>query len=62
MAKRSSMTLYSSPRCPYCHRVRMVMKEKGIAAEVRDVDLANPGHDLLTLNPYGGCRPWWIGI
>jgi len=52
-SKRAVMTLYSSPRCPYCHRVRMVLKEKGIPAEVLELDAQNPGPELLELNPYG---------
>jgi len=45
---QSTMILYSNDRCPYCHRVRLVMAEKGVAAEIRE-----PGEALPQLNPYG---------
>jgi stringent starvation protein A len=51
--KRSVMTLYSDPRCPYSHRVRMVIAEKGIAVDIIDVDPAQPDGDVMDLNPYG---------
>ncbi|NCA69895.1 MAG: stringent starvation protein A [Sphingobacteriia bacterium] len=46
------MTLYSDPRCPYCHRVRMVLAEKGIAVEVVDVDAYDLPAVVLDCNPY----------
>jgi len=52
-SKKSVMSLYSGPRCPYSHRVRFVLAEKGISAEIHDVDPANPGDDVMDLNPYG---------
>ena len=50
--KRSVMTLYSDKMCPYCHCVRMVLAEKGVVAEIVDIDDANR-EELLELNPYG---------
>ena len=47
------MTLYSDPLCPYCHRVRMVLAEKGIAVDVVDVDARNLPPEVLDANPYG---------
>jgi RNA polymerase-associated protein len=50
--KRLAMTLYSSDSDPYCHMVRIVLAEKGINYEVRDVDLNDTPEDLKDLNPY----------
>jgi RNA polymerase-associated protein len=47
------MTLYSDPTCPYSHRVRFVLAEKGITAEIVEVDASSPKpEDLVDLNPY----------
>lgn len=51
--ERFVMILYSDPRCPYCHRVRMVLAEKGIAVDVVDVDARDLPHEVLDANPYG---------
>ena len=40
------LTLYDSPRCPYCARVRIVLAEKDVAYEVVEIDLRD--------------RPAWI--
>jgi len=47
------MTLFSDPLCPYCHRVRMVLAEKGIAVDVVDVDAQNLPDEVMDFNPYG---------
>ncbi len=47
------MTLFSDPLCPYCHRVRMVLAEKGIAVDVVDVDARNLPAEVLEANPHG---------
>ncbi len=54
VSRRSIMTLYSGPTHYDSHRVRFVLAEKGIAAEIISVDLeeARP-EDLTDLNPYG---------
>ncbi len=51
--KRSAMILYTEPKCPYCHRVRLVLAEKGITCDLVDVDLANLPDELMDFNPYG---------
>jgi RNA polymerase-associated protein len=50
--KRSVMTLYSGPVCPYSHRVRIVLAEKGVSVDILNVDLDNPPEELIELNPY----------
>ncbi|MDN5849332.1 MAG: glutathione S-transferase N-terminal domain-containing protein, partial [Nitrococcus sp.] len=48
------MTLYSGPSQCDSHRVRFVLAEKGIAADVILVDLEEERSvDLVDLNPYG---------
>jgi RNA polymerase-associated protein len=51
--KKSVMTLFSSGSDLYCHRVRIVLAEKGISFETVEVDPTNPPEDLMELNPYG---------
>lgn len=50
--KRSVMSLFSRPACPDCHRVRIVLAEKGIAYEAVLVEDGEIPEDLLDLNPY----------
>ena len=47
------MVLYSGTTCPFSHRCRFVLFEKGMDFEVRDVDLFNKPEDISTMNPYG---------
>ncbi len=51
-ARRPVMTLYSRADCALSHRVRIVLAEKGIAADVIDVDVNNPPEDLIDINAY----------
>ncbi len=46
------MKLYSGTSCPYSHRCRIVLYEKGMDFEVIDVDLMNKSEDLAVINPY----------
>lgn len=50
--KRSTMTLYSGTQDIASHRVRIVVAEKGVAADINFVDPNNLPEDLLALNPY----------
>lgn len=52
VTKRSVMVLFSDSKCPSCHRVRLVAKEKDIPMDVIEVDPDNLPEDLLELNPY----------
>jgi RNA polymerase-associated protein len=46
------MTLYSGTVCPYSHRCRIVLFEKGMDFQVIDVDVFNKPEDLAVINPY----------
>src|SRR5699024_4533799 len=46
------MTFYSSPTDHYCHRVRIVLAEKGVAVDIIDVEQGNEPEDLASLHPY----------
>jgi len=45
------MTMFSDPECIHSHRVRLVLAEKGIQAEVESCDPNNKPEDLVQLNP-----------
>ena len=45
--------LFSDPENHYSHRVRMVLREKGVTVDIIDVDASNKPEDLLEINPYG---------
>ena len=47
------MMLFSDPENHYSHRVRMVLREKGVTVDIMDVDASNKPEDLLEINPYG---------
>ena len=47
------MVLYSGTTCPFSHRCRFVLFEKGMDFEIRDVDLYNKPEDSSVMNPYG---------
>ncbi len=51
--KRSIMTLYSGAADILSHRVRIVLAEKGVSADVVSTDTTEKLEDLLELNPYG---------
>lgn len=52
VSKRSPMTLYSGPKDQYSHRVRMVLTEKEIEADVVSVDPVEKSEDVAEINPY----------
>lgn len=52
--RRSVMTLYSKALDPYSHRVRIVLAEKAVAADILDVEkMPKVYEELVELNPYG---------
>jgi RNA polymerase-associated protein len=46
------MQLYSGTTCPFSHRCRFVLYEKGMDFQVIDVDMFNKPEDLAVMNPY----------
>ncbi len=46
------MTLYSATTCPFSHRCRIVLYEKGMDFQIIDVDLHNKPEDLAVMTPY----------
>jgi RNA polymerase-associated protein len=53
VSRRSSMTLFSKANCLDCHRVRLVLAEKGVSCEIVYPDPERIHEDLLDLSPYG---------
>src|SRR5690606_6194525 len=47
------MVLYSGTTCPFSHRCRFVLFEKGMDFEIRDVDLQDRPEDVNVMTPYG---------
>jgi RNA polymerase-associated protein len=47
------MTIFSSETGIESHRVRMVLAEKKISAEIEYINLDEPPEDFIDLNPYG---------
>ncbi|MBV1931717.1 MAG: glutathione S-transferase N-terminal domain-containing protein [Porticoccaceae bacterium] len=52
VSKRSSMTLFSDPASHCCHRVRIVLAEKGVTVDIENVDLTAIPQELSDVNPY----------
>ncbi len=52
-SKRSIMTLFSNKSDIYCHQVRIVLAEKGVAYEIINIDPDSISEELMELNPYG---------
>ena len=47
------MNLYSGTTCPFSHRCRIVLYEKGMDFQIIDVDLFAKQEDIAIINPYG---------
>src|SRR5258708_4792551 len=47
------MVLYSGTTCPFSQRCRLVLFEKGMDFEIKDVDLFKKPEDINGMNPYG---------
>ena len=47
------MVLYSGTTCPFSQRCRLVLFEKGMDFEIRDVDLFNKPEDISVMNQIG---------
>lgn len=48
----TAMIFYSNPSSHYSHRVRIVLAEKGVTADIVDVDPARPPAEMSEHNPY----------
>jgi len=46
------MVLYSGTTCPFSHRCRFVLYEKGMDFEIKDIDLFSKPEDISVMNPY----------
>ena len=46
------MILYSGTTCPFSHRCRIVLYEKGMDFQINDVDLHGKKNELSVMNPY----------
>lgn len=51
--RRSTMTLFTGAVDADSHRVKIVLAEKGVTADMVTVNPKEPSRDLLDLNPYG---------
>jgi len=49
------MVLYSGTVCPFSHRCRFVLFEKGMDFEIRDVDLYNKPEDISVMSATSFC-------
>jgi len=47
------MTVYSDPSCPFSHRTRIVLHEKHIEANIKDIVDGQWPEDVAASNPYG---------
>ena len=50
--RRFLMTLYSKSTCIHSHRTRLVLAEKNINIEIKNIDGPDLPEDLMDLNPY----------
>jgi RNA polymerase-associated protein len=46
------MILYSGTACPFSQRCRIVLYEKGMDFEIKDVDLTEKVDEIVAMNPY----------
>jgi RNA polymerase-associated protein len=46
------MTLYSGNACPFSHRCRIVLHEKGMDFEIKNIDLHEKPDEIAAMNPY----------
>ncbi len=47
------LSLYTFKLCPFAHRVRLVLAEKGLSADMIEIDLKNKPDDFTEISPYG---------
>ena len=46
------MILYSGNACPFSHRCRIVLYEKGMDFEIKHIDLQEKSDEIAAMNPY----------
>lgn len=51
--RRSMITVYSDPLCPFSHQMRIVIQEKEIEADIRDLVSGEWPEEVAAANPYG---------
>jgi glutathione S-transferase len=49
----SDIQIYSTVLCPFAHRSRLTLQEKGIPYQVIEIDLQNKPANFLEISPYG---------
>ena len=53
MTENPRIELFSARVCPYAHRSRLVLMEKGIDFELTEIDLRNKPQRFLEVSAYG---------
>jgi len=51
--RRSMMTVFSDPTCPFSHQMRIVINEKEIDAQIEDLIEGEWPEEVAAANPYG---------
>jgi RNA polymerase-associated protein len=51
--RRSMMTVFSDPTCPFSHQMRIVINEKEIDAQIEDLVEGEWPEEVSAANPYG---------
>lgn len=51
--RRSMMTVFSDPACPFSHQMRIVIKEKDIEAQIEELVAGEWPEEVAAANPYG---------
>jgi RNA polymerase-associated protein len=51
--RRSMMTVFSDPQCPFSHQLRIVISEKQIDANIIDISEGEWPEEVSAANPYG---------
>ena len=49
----SAVRLFSAKACPFAHRTRLVLAEKGVGFELTEIDLQNKPKDFTAVSAYG---------
>lgn len=52
-SRRSTMTVFSDPNCPFSHQTRIVIQEKNIETNIENLVAGEWPEDVAAANPYG---------